>query len=127
MTPENIERTIDFILQHQANAEVRQEKTQGQIGELVVQNKETSTQIATLSRAMDARDQRVSATIETTSQEVKRVSQEVERVSREVEKVSQEVRVLSEDIQALKEVSRDLLDHGHHTDVRLDRIENPEL
>ena len=113
MTPENIERTIDFILQHQANAEVRQGKTQDHIGELVVQNKETSTQIATLSREMDARDQKVSARLEKTSQEI-------DRVSREVEKVSQEV-------QALKEVSRDLLDHGHHTDVRLDRIENPEL
>ena len=113
MTPENIERTIDFILQHQANAEVRQETTQKQIGELVVQNKETSTQIATLSREMDVRDQRLSA--------------KIEKVSEEVEKVSQEVRVLSEDIQALKEVSRDLLDHGHHTDVRLNRIENPEL
>ena len=105
MTPENIERTIEFLLQHQVNAEVRQEKNQVQIGELIGQNKETSSQIATLTgdiavliREMDVRDQRLSAKIEK----------------------------MSEEIAGLKDVSSDLLNHGHRTDVRLTRLENPD-
>lgn len=70
MTPEELDRTIDFILQHQASSEVRGEQIQGQIGELAVQNKETAAQIAAVRRESDIRDQRVSAKLEKVSEKI---------------------------------------------------------
>ena len=98
MTPEEIEKTIEFILHHQANSEVRQEKLQEQVAVLAVQNKETSVQIAALSQEMAVRDERVSAKIEK----------------------------LSDGIEGLKDICRDLLNHAHRTDVHLTRLENPD-
>ena len=98
MTPKEIEKTIEFILHHQANSEVRQEKLQEQVAVLAGQNKETSVQIAALSREMAVRDERVSAKIEK----------------------------LSDGIEGLKDICRDLLNHARRTDVRLTRLENPD-
>ena len=60
MTPDEMERSIEFLLGQQAIAETRHERIQSQIGELVEQNK-------TMSAEMDRRDRRLSAKIEKVS------------------------------------------------------------
>src|SRR5688572_27064253 len=98
MTPEYIERTIEFILNLQANSEVRLEQTQEQLQALTGIVHTVVQQVHTVAQQMEARDQRLSANIE---------------------KISDEVRLL-------KEACRDLLDIAHRADVRLNRLENSE-
>ena len=105
MTPEEIEKNIEFILHHQANSEVRQEKLQEQVAVLAGQNMETSAQIGALSQQMAIRDERVSANLENLSGKIEN---------------------LSDGIEGLKDICRDLLNHAHQTDVRLTRLENPD-
>jgi cell division protein FtsB len=97
MTHEDIERAIEFLLQHQASSEARQETIQIQIGELVAQ-------MAAMSREMDIRDQKLSA---------------------KIEKMSERIDKVGDEIDGLRDACRDLLDHGHRTDLRLSRLEDP--
>jgi chromosome segregation ATPase len=98
MTPDEIERTMEFLLAHQARAEVRHEQIQTQLAGLVEQQRELVEQQKTLSREMDSRDRKLSARIEK----------------------------LTDGFQVLKDVTRDLVDHARWTDARLRRLENPQ-
>ena len=101
MTPREIEKTIEFLLQSQARAEVRQDRTDSQIAELAKQNK-----------AM--------------SRETRRLSAKIDKVLARVDKVVARVDKLAASVEILKDTCRDLLDHARWTDARIGRLEESE-
>ena len=98
MTPESVERAIQFILEHQARYEESLGKTQQQIQKTQQQLEESTKQASERSVKTDA----------------------------QIAALAVQSQVTSEQIRELKEVCEDLLDHGRRTNVRLDRLENPE-
>jgi hypothetical protein len=105
MTPESVERAIQFLSEHQAKYEAQRERdraeyqqrwnlTQKQIDDLVALNKVASHKMLL--------------------------------TSEQISLIAENIRGMGEEIKTLKDACRDLLDHGYRTDTRLDRLENPE-
>jgi chromosome segregation ATPase len=112
MTPHEIERTIEFLLQHQASAEARQERIQTQIGEL-------AEQTGRFAREAEIRDQRLAS----------RIAAQWEQIAAHGEQIAahgEQIATVTEQIRAFKDACRDLLDHARWTDVRIRRLEQPE-
>jgi prophage DNA circulation protein len=122
MTPQEIERTIAFILAHEARFEVRQDEIQGQIQELAEQNRTFSASLGSLTTNVET----LTSNVATLTSTVETLTSTVGTLAENVAKVTADVGTLSSTADTLKDVSRDLLDHARWTDFRLGRLENPE-
>ncbi len=109
MTPENVERAIQFILELQARYEVSLEEAKQSFKETEQQIQKTQKQLEENAKEMRESSLRTDA-----------------RIAALAEQTAAQNQVTSEQIRELKEACTDLLAHARNTDVRLNRLENPE-
>lgn len=111
MTPEEMESTIQFILEQQAQFSVNQAKTDESISALSAAQSRTDETVS-----------RLALQVEQLGTEVKQIAAQVKQIAAQVEQTSAQLEQNSRQQQHINEVVAVIADSQQHTDERLNAL-----
>jgi chromosome segregation ATPase len=112
MTPEQLEKAIQFLLEQQAALDAAFHRDR----EAAKEDRQQT----------EARFRDVAQKLGELGQRLGELAQRQEGTLAIVERSSRQIDALGEQTKTLKEACRDLLEHSGYTDFRLNRLEHPE-
>src|SRR5215475_6494353 len=117
MTPEQLDKAIQFLLEQQAaiDAAFHRDREAAKLD-----RERTDARF----RDVAKKQEEVLALVEANSKQIQANAEQVRTNSEQIRATSEQIQALNEQMHALKDACRDLLEHANYTDFRLKRLEN---